>query len=260
MLIGYARVSTQQQDLAAQREALTNLGVEPDRVYVDHGLTGITRDRPGLREAMAACRRGDSLAVSKLDRLARSVRDAHDIAAELAERGVRLQLGASVYDPLDPMGKLMFNVLAMVAEFEADLIRARTRGDGCGSREGTTQGQVAEADVTSGSAPCRPSPSGWPHRGGAGRAVQRRSQHRLPRRRTSGQGDCSGSSWRAPGRHPPGARSKSNRCSAITAIIGHRHAIPAASLHGGRTMTAGSSGARPTALSGEGPDKELRFC
>jgi len=65
--------------------------------------------------------------VSKLDRLARSLPDARDISAELSERGVSLELGASVHDPTDPVGRLLFNVLAMVAEFESDLIRARTR-------------------------------------------------------------------------------------------------------------------------------------
>ena len=125
--IGYARVSTQEQDLAAQHEGLLALGVDPARVYVDHGLTGTNRERPGLREAMAACREGDTLVVTKLDRLARSLPDARDIVAELTGRGVRLSLGASVHDPADPVGRLLFNVLAMVAEFEADLIRARTR-------------------------------------------------------------------------------------------------------------------------------------
>lgn len=125
--VGYARVSTEAQDVTAQREALTRLGVEPDRIYVDHGLTGANRERPGLREALAACRTGDELVVSKLDRLARSVADARDIADELTARGVRLNLGGSVYDPNDPIGKLLFNVLAMVAEFERDLIRQRTR-------------------------------------------------------------------------------------------------------------------------------------
>ena len=125
--VGYARVSTAGQDLAVQREALAALGVAPDRVYVDHGLTGANRDRPGLREALAACRSGDTLTVTKLDRLARSVPDARDIADELTRRGVKLQLGGSVYDPTDPVGRLLFNVLAMVAEFEADLIRSRTR-------------------------------------------------------------------------------------------------------------------------------------
>ena len=90
-----------------------------DRTYVDHGLTGTTRARPGLREALAACRSGDTLVVTKLDRLARSVPDARDIVAELIASGVCLQLGASVHDPTDPVGRLLFNVLAMVAEFEA---------------------------------------------------------------------------------------------------------------------------------------------
>jgi DNA invertase Pin-like site-specific DNA recombinase len=127
MLIGYARVSTEEQDLTAQRDGLGALGVEPSRIYVDHGLTGTNRDRPGLREALAACRAGDTLVVTKLDRLARSLPDARAIAEDLTKRKVRLSLGASVYDPTDPVGRLLFNVLAMVAEFEADLIRSRTR-------------------------------------------------------------------------------------------------------------------------------------
>lgn len=125
--IGYARVSTDDQDLTAQRDALAALGVDPDRVYVDHGLTGTNRDRPGLREAMAACRAGDALVVTKLDRLARSLPDARDIVAELTARDVALSLGGSVHDPTDPVGRLLFNVLAMVAEFESDLARMRTR-------------------------------------------------------------------------------------------------------------------------------------
>src|SRR3982751_1076980 len=125
--IGYARVSTEGQDLTAQRDALARLGVESDRVYVDHGLTGTNRDRPGLRQALAACRTGDSLVVTKLDRLPRSLPDARAIADELTAGQVKLNLGGSVHDPTDPVGRLLFNVLAMVAEFEADLIRARTR-------------------------------------------------------------------------------------------------------------------------------------
>ena len=127
LLIGYARVSTDEQDLTAQRNGLAALGVAPARVYIDHGLTGTNRERPGLREALAACREGDTLVVSKLDRLARSLPDARAIADELTSRQVRLSLGGSVYDPNDAVGRLLFNVLAMVAEFEADLIRIRTR-------------------------------------------------------------------------------------------------------------------------------------
>src|SRR5690606_35655045 len=76
VVIGYARCSTADQDLEAQRQQLARLGVTADRIYVDHARTGAHRDRPGLREAMAACREGDTLVVTKLDRLARSVRDA----------------------------------------------------------------------------------------------------------------------------------------------------------------------------------------
>lgn len=127
VLIGYARCSTDKQDLTAQRAALEALGVASDRIYVDHGLSGTTCARPGLDQALAAVRSGDTLVVPKLDRLARSVLDARAIADGLAARGVKLQLGSSLHDPLDPMGRMFFNILATFAEFEADLIRLRTR-------------------------------------------------------------------------------------------------------------------------------------
>lgn len=125
--IGYARCSTDKQDLTAQQEALMKLGVSPDRIYIDKGLTGSNRLRPGLDQALAAVRQGDTLVVAKLDRLARSVPDARNIADTLQTRGVKLALGASIYDPADPMGKMFFKVLATFAEFEGDLIRLRTR-------------------------------------------------------------------------------------------------------------------------------------
>lgn len=68
MKVGYARVSTVEQDLTVQREALLRLGVTQDRIYVDHGLTGAHRSRPGLREAKVACWPGDTLVVTTLDR------------------------------------------------------------------------------------------------------------------------------------------------------------------------------------------------
>lgn len=113
--------------MTAQRAALAELGVTVDRIYTDHGLTGTNRARPGLDQALAAVREGDVLVVPKLDRLARSVPDARAIAEQLEKKGVKLALGASVYDPTDPMGKMFFNILATFAEFEADLIRMRTR-------------------------------------------------------------------------------------------------------------------------------------
>ena len=126
-LIGYARCSTDKQDLSAQKQALLELGVSENLIYTDHGLTGTNRDRPGLDQAIAAVRAGDTLVVPKLDRLARSVPDARAIAEQLETKGVKLTLGGSVYDPTDPMGKMFFNILATFAEFESDLIRMRTR-------------------------------------------------------------------------------------------------------------------------------------
>ena len=95
--IGYARCSTDRQDLAAQKATLERLGVPPERIYTDHGLTGTNRARPGLDQALAAVRAGDTLVVPKLDRLARSVPDARTIADALVARGVKLALGTSVY-------------------------------------------------------------------------------------------------------------------------------------------------------------------
>lgn len=127
MLIGYARCSTDEQDLAAQLHALIARGVSPEHVHTDHGLTGGTRARPGLDRALAAVREGDTFVVTALDRLGRSVRDLHDIADDLAARGVRLDVGGQVYDPRDPFGRLFFTILAAFAEFERELLRARTR-------------------------------------------------------------------------------------------------------------------------------------
>ena len=126
-LIGYARCSTDEQDLTAQRDVLEALGVPPRQIYLDHGLTGTNRKRPGLDQALAAVRAGDTFVVPKLDRLARSVPDARTIGDELFEQGVALSLGGHVHNPNDPMGKLFFNILATFAEFEVDLLRMRTR-------------------------------------------------------------------------------------------------------------------------------------
>ena len=127
MLVGYARCSTDEQDLQAQRNSLASLGVSPDRIYFDHGRSGTSRDRPGLREAMAALRPADTLVVTKLDRLGRNIRDLSDIASELEERGVGLSFGGNIYDPKDPMSKMFFSMLSVFAAFEADLLSARTK-------------------------------------------------------------------------------------------------------------------------------------
>ena len=84
------------------------------------------RERPGLDQAIAAVRAGDTLVVPKLDRPARSVPGARDIGDTLARRGVALSPGGRTHDPDDPMGKMFFNILATFAEFEVDLIRMHT--------------------------------------------------------------------------------------------------------------------------------------
>jgi len=87
LLIGYARVSTEEQDLTAQRDALAAIGVSAEKTYVDQNLTGTNRERPGLRQALAACRAGDTLVVTKVDRLARSLPDARAIVEDSSRRG-----------------------------------------------------------------------------------------------------------------------------------------------------------------------------
>ena len=104
-----------------------HVGLVATAIHHAARLSGTNRARPGLDQALAAVRAGDTLVVPKLDRLARSVPDARGIADELLRRGVRLQLGSNVHDPHDPMGRMFFNILAIFAEFEADLIRLRTR-------------------------------------------------------------------------------------------------------------------------------------
>lgn len=96
MRIGYARCSTEKQDLRAQKHALAQLAV--DQVYTDEGFSGTKRDsRHGLDQALAALRAGDTLVITKLDRLARSVPDARTIADDIQAKGARIQLGSMVY-------------------------------------------------------------------------------------------------------------------------------------------------------------------
>jgi DNA invertase Pin-like site-specific DNA recombinase len=126
-LVGYARCSTDTQDLTAQRQRLRELGVDAQRIYLDHGLTAAPCARPGLDQALAAVRSGDTLVVTKLARLARSVPDARAIGDLLAAREIRLSLGGQVYDPTDPLGKMFFTMMVTFAEFEIDLMGLRAR-------------------------------------------------------------------------------------------------------------------------------------
>jgi DNA invertase Pin-like site-specific DNA recombinase len=127
-LIGYARVSTDEQNLGLQLDALHAAGCET--VFEDQGVSGAVTRRPGLTAALGRCGSGDVLVAWKLDRLGRSTLDLVGLVEMLKGRGVGLKVltgeGASV-DTTRPEGKLIFAVFAAFAEFERELIRERTR-------------------------------------------------------------------------------------------------------------------------------------
>ncbi len=122
--IGYARVSTKEQELTLQLDALNKYGV--DSVYADKGQRGKWKHRPELDACMAALKEGDTLVVWKLDRLYRSV--VHFAAAyqELVKRGVNLVSITQAFDTSTSSGRLMMNILSGFAEFESDIISERT--------------------------------------------------------------------------------------------------------------------------------------
>ena len=128
-LIGYARVSTTGQTLDAQLEQLTEIGCE--RVFRET-ISGARSDRPQLAKALASLSQGDTLIVTRLDRLARSTRDLLDIVHSIETRGAKLKSLADAWaDTTTPTGKLILTVLGGLAEFERSLIRERT----CEGRE-----------------------------------------------------------------------------------------------------------------------------
>ena len=135
--VGYARCSTDEQDVDIQVEQLATLGVPTDRIYIDRGFSGTRRtNRAGLDQALAAVWPGSVFTVTKFDRFTRDVADAHAILTDLSGRRVLFGLGSSVYDWTDPFGRLFLQTLAMVAEFEANLGHLRTREGMARARRG----------------------------------------------------------------------------------------------------------------------------
>jgi DNA invertase Pin-like site-specific DNA recombinase len=124
MLVGYARVSTTEQHLDLQRDALTQAGC--DRLFTDTA-SGATAERPGLAAALNYLRDGDVLAVWKLDRLGRSLKDLLEIVTTLEQRGIGFKSLQESMDTTTPGGKLIFHVFAALAEFERGVIRERTQ-------------------------------------------------------------------------------------------------------------------------------------
>lgn len=124
MLIGYARVSTQDQNLELQREALLKAGCK--KIFSDK-ISGSRAERPGLGKAMELLRDGDSLVVWKLDRLGRSVKNLVDLVGELAREGIHFKSLTDSIDTTTASGRFFFHVMASLAEMERELTVERTR-------------------------------------------------------------------------------------------------------------------------------------
>jgi DNA invertase Pin-like site-specific DNA recombinase len=125
--VGYARCSTDERDVDAQRRILTGLGVPAENIYLDRGPATRNGSRPALERALEVSSPRGTLTVPNLSRLARSLTDAVEIGKRLLARGTTLSLGGRRHDPATPTGALFFDLIADVAVFEMDLVRMRTR-------------------------------------------------------------------------------------------------------------------------------------
>jgi DNA invertase Pin-like site-specific DNA recombinase len=126
IMIGYARVSTPDQDPQMQVQALIKAGCDPQHVH-EEVASGVKRERPMLERALKDARRGDTFVVWKLDRMGRSLLDLINKLAELERRGIAFRSLTEGIDTSTPGGRLIMHVMASLAQFERDLIVERTR-------------------------------------------------------------------------------------------------------------------------------------
>ena len=151
MKIGYARVSTRDQNLDLQIDALLKAGCTARYIYKEQ-ITGATRERPELKRLLEQIREGDIVIIWKLDRLGRSLTDLVQLVNEIQGKGAGL---LSLHDNIDtttPQGKLTFHIFAAIAEFERDIIRERTKAGleaarARGRKGGRPKGLSKEAEV-----------------------------------------------------------------------------------------------------------------
>jgi len=137
MNVGYARVSTDDQDLALQRDALTAASCE--RIFTDT-MSGAKAERPGMRDALDFCRVGDTLVVWRLDRLGRSLTNLIELMSLLDERGIGFKSLSEQIDTTTSGGKLVFHIFGALSEFERELIRERTKAGLAAARARGRQG------------------------------------------------------------------------------------------------------------------------
>ncbi|MBN3815670.1 recombinase family protein [Paraburkholderia sp. Se-20369] len=133
MKIGYARVSTEEQNLDLQLTALKAAGCAD--IFTDHGISGACRERPGLLAIFAAAQPGDTLVVWRLDRLGRSLSHLIQLMSDLQRRDVHFMSLNEAIDTSTPTGRFMFHMIAALAEFERSLIGERTRAGMAAARQ-----------------------------------------------------------------------------------------------------------------------------
>ncbi|SHU56072.1 resolvase [Mycobacteroides abscessus subsp. abscessus] len=152
MLIGYARVSTVEQSVGLQLDALHAAGVE--RIFTDEGISGSVSSRPELDKCLVHLRSGDTLVVWRLDRLARSLKNLLELVESLSQRGIHLRSLTESIDTSSASGRLVLSVFGALAEFErsliiertqAGLMAARLRGAKIGRPAAMSAGQVEQA-------------------------------------------------------------------------------------------------------------------
>ncbi len=150
--IGYARVSTKGQNDDSQVDELTAYGC--DKLFIDHGVSGKHAERPELDKALAYLREGDVLVITRLSRAMRSLKHLLTLADELRERGVGLKVLKQDIDTTTPTGRLVFNILGAIDEFQRELIvegtveglaAARARGRTGGRKPSLTASQIKHA-------------------------------------------------------------------------------------------------------------------
>jgi DNA invertase Pin-like site-specific DNA recombinase len=138
-LIGYARVSTNDQKLDLQMDALLAAGVQPGRIYTDKASGGPGAKRPGFASAMKSCRSGDTLVVWKLDRIGRSLMEVLAVFERLNAKGAGVKVLTEQIDTSTAMGRFVMHILGALAEMERGLIRERTMA---GLAAGKARGRV----------------------------------------------------------------------------------------------------------------------